>query len=132
MSGAPSITALFFTDLVDAVRYSPGLGAILENRRPMRRRREQLAQLGELATRISAAFEGLELDRGVRREPRKDHQRIRDDGDPAEAGEAQSQPEDRGRQLGRGIRSGEAEGDKEPGVLSGRHPPPGPRRTDSP
>ena len=64
MSGAPAITALFFTDLVDAVRYSQAWAQSLEEQKADAEKADkQLAQLGELSTRISAAFEGLELDR---------------------------------------------------------------------
>ncbi|MDA4114435.1 MAG: hypothetical protein OK474_10355 [Thaumarchaeota archaeon] len=62
MSEVPG--TLFFTDLVDAVRYSQAWVQSLEEQKALAEKADkQLGKLGELSDRISAAFEGLELDR---------------------------------------------------------------------
>jgi len=54
----------FFTDLVDAVTYSQAWMQSTEEQRAYRERAEkQLHELGELASRIAAAFDGLQLDK---------------------------------------------------------------------
>jgi len=64
MSTAPSGVVLFFTDLIDAVRYSQAWAQSLgEQKVQAEKGDKQLIELAALATKISAAFEGLDLDR---------------------------------------------------------------------
>ncbi|MGD0637502.1 MAG: hypothetical protein ABSA72_05640 [Nitrososphaerales archaeon] len=64
MSEASVRAKSFFTDLVDAVTYSQAWMQSTEEQRAYRERAEkQLGQLEELASRISADFDGLQLDR---------------------------------------------------------------------
>src|SRR5271169_1644447 len=64
MPEASASSKLFFTHLVDAVRYSQAWAQSIEEQRAHRERVEkQLRELEVLASRISADFEGLQLDK---------------------------------------------------------------------
>jgi hypothetical protein len=64
MSEQSAGARLFFTDLVDAVRFSQAWAKSIEEQGEYRRRAEaQIAELGELSARIAADFDGLKLEK---------------------------------------------------------------------